>query len=313
MALSLDFAFEGFRVIRQKPKLILFWGLALIIINIGMMVLMQTVFASTMSDIQAVSASAGSNPSAALTAFQQIGQKILPLEGVFVPLGLATGAILNCAVFRAALEYKNDSFGYLRFGADELRQLGITILFFLMFIVVEIAAAIAGLVVGGVFGLILSFVSKPLAGLGFLVGTLVALGGIIWYAVRMSLFGVIALDRKTIDLFASFGLTKGQFWSLFVGYVVMFLMALVVMILFMVVVFAITSALGGGGNSAMLGTVMGARGQGLSAFTNPATIVSLVITNGILSPLLIALMGGAPAAAYKALGGVTRRSAAQVF
>ncbi|MEI9902796.1 MAG: hypothetical protein WDN06_01545 [Asticcacaulis sp.] len=42
MALNIDFAFEGFRVIRARPQLIPIWGLVLLVFYAGFFYLMAT-------------------------------------------------------------------------------------------------------------------------------------------------------------------------------------------------------------------------------------------------------------------------------
>ena len=312
MALSLDFAFEGFRVIRQKPKLILYWGALLIVMNVLMMTVVLLTMGSTLADLQSFSHTQSTDPSASLAVVGQMFQKILPMEAMILPFGLLFGAVLNCAVYRAVLGYKNDSFGYLRLGPDELRQVGISILFFLMFIVVYIGLIIGAVIVGGLLAVVLGLVSKNLAVLGAIVGGLFAFCGLVWYCVRMSLFGVIALDQKKIELFASFGVTKGNFWQLLIGYIVMAIMALVVGLLAMIVIGVIVLLIGmaTGAHTAFLGNM--SNPTSLSVFFSPAMIVNTLLSNGVLMPLIMAMTIGTPAAAYKALIG-TSRGAAQVF
>ena len=310
MPLSLDFAFEGFRIIREKPKLVLFWGLVLLIGGVLIQILMVAIAGPDFDRMQALGPErvmtlmAAPNPDPAMMAMMQRGA-VASLAAI--PIFLVTSAILSCAVFRAIWiqgsgsmqgsevgARANDRFGYLTVGADEVRQLIVTVLYYLLGFILFLAVSIAASLVASVTGAAAPAVAGALTLAGLVVVFLIM--------VRLSLCAVQSFDRKTIDLFGSWALTAKHGWTLLGGYVVTGVMAAFVYILCSGIFGAILMAANGG----QLGAVdhlVHTDETSLQAYFTPLTIVSMVIGNLFVSPLLVALLTGAPAAAYRTLAG----------
>ncbi len=149
-------------------------------------------------------------------------------------IALLVMLVAFAAVVRAAARAENEGFAYIRVGMDELRLLGLTIIIILLAIVAEIVAVLVLGILGGVLGAMLG----AKAGIGVAALLTVALFcGAIYAQVRLSLAGVLTVIQHRIVIKDAWRATKGQFWSLFLAYLVMGLIYLAVS----VVILAITS------------------------------------------------------------------------
>ena len=309
MPLSLDFAFEGFRIIREKPKLILFWGLVLLIGGTLSQVLMVAIAGPDFERMQALGPermfAAMSNPTPDPGTLA-MAQNISTAFAAAVPILLITSAILSCAVFRATWVQgsrgiqesggiggrADDRFGYLRVGIDEARQLVVTILYYVLAMVLILADSIVSDLVASVAG-------------GAIVAAALSLAGLVVVAlllVRLSLCGVQSFDRKKIDVFGSWTLTSKQGWTLVGGYVVTGVMTAFVYLLCTGIFGAFVVAINGA-HLAAVNHLVNKDATSMQAYFTPLTIAWTVIGNMLVSPLLVALMTGAQAAAYRTLAG----------
>ncbi len=293
MPLSLDFAFEGFRIIREKPKLVAFWGLVLLIAGGLTQVLWVAIAGPDMERFQALMQSHDAN---GLTNFMQHAPtRISTAVFATLPIELVVNAILSCAVFRAVWGEKDDRFGYLRVGVDEWRQLAVQVLLLLVSFGLFFAVGIAAVAIGSAFG-------NNGQGVSVMVALLVV--GLVFVAfafLRLSLCTVESYDRKRVTIFGSWKLTARHGWTLLGGYVVAGIMSALVYLLCMIIFSAVASLASGGGLSA------GQQGDmtSLQAYLKPLTIAGIVYANLVVVPLVVALRFGAVAAAYRTLAGQT--------
>ncbi|ESQ76383.1 hypothetical protein [Asticcacaulis sp. AC402] len=301
--LNIDFAFEGFRIIRQKPSAILFWGIILLIFNGGSMYALAALAGDALTGFDPQS----SDPQAILSLYA----KMAPAYAIIMPLAILQHAILSCAVYRGVLGETNSSFGWLRFGGAELRQILLMIIFFFLFIALYIGVVLAATIVGGLVAFALGLVSQNLAFVGIVVGVLVAIGAIFLIMTRLSLFGVQSFDQKKINLFGSWKLTAGNGWALFWGYVIMAIMILLVYLLCMVI-FTVVAIVMSGGNFAAMQPIFSGN-LNVDMFLQPLYIAYMLVLNLLVMPLMMALSLGAPAAAYKQLIGSTKAKVENVF
>ena len=302
--LSTDFAFEGFRLIRERPIAILIWGLVLLVFNGSGMYIASTMIAPAMADFTPGT----TDPTAVLALYA----KIAPAYGIILPLSMVQNTILSCAIFRCALGAKDTSLAGLRLGIAELRQLLVTILFGIVFLGIYLGSIIGGFLIGMLFGSIFGLISPALATVGVVIGFLAALGVFLWFMARLSLAQVQSFDTKRINLFGSWRLTAGHTGELIVGYAIMFVMMLLVAVLCLVILAVGLVAVNGGNLPALMQFVQSVS-RGTAGFDNPNMIAYALVLNLIVMPLLVALSTGAPAAAYVALAGTSRKSAESVF
>ena len=128
------------------------------------------------------------------------------------------------------------------------------------------------------------------------------LAGVLVILVRLSLCGVQSFDRKTIDLFGSWKLTAKHGWTLLGGYVVAVVMVVFVNTLCFVIFAAGVVAINGG-QWGVVDHLMHTDKTSLQAYFTPVMIAQEIFANLLVAPLLVALMTGAPAAAYRTLAG----------
>lgn len=294
MKLNVDFAFEGFRIVRERPYVILTWGLFLLIGNGLGMYLFMTLSGNAYAQIQQLVL----HPSSDLGPLMAAYQGMLPGYAVMLPLTIIINAIVSCAIFRIVLRDEAPGFGGILFGADELRQLGVILLWWLLYFGVVIVCSF-------VFGLLIAIASiaGPVAILVSIIGVIGMIFVIGTFALRLSLCGVQTFDQKKINLFGSWSLSKPKWGTLLGGYLIAFLMVVLVYGLCNAVAAFIVAALNGGQVNAT-GAFGSPAQMGIDLFTTPGGIATLVIMYGAAQPLLVAIITGATAAAYQQLRGM---------
>ncbi len=303
MALSLDFAFEGFRIIRQKPKLMFFWGGAAIVMYLAFLLVFGLAFGSQMVGLFGRAAAAGHNAQPSPAEIEQLVKQMMPLQFIMIIPGIVISAIFYCAVFRASFQYPDERFGYLRCGRDELRQAGVLVLYYIAsFVIAYLFTLATGLTSGG--GALASYGFAAKAGI-----FIVLLCAVIWLSVRMSLLGPLALERRKLDIVAAFRLSQGHFWSLLIGYLIMAVMTIVVFALAFIILLVVGGIMG-----AAIAAIFATSHAGVAGGVIVVVLVILLFAAfyGILISLLLAQFFGPPAAAYKALSGY-RTGIDQVF
>lgn len=276
MPLSLDFALEGFRLIRERPKLIALWGSVTLLGSVVGMLLLVAFAGPLLTATYAIQADIAAGKTATdMSALDKVAEQALPGVAMYLAISMLTSAVITTAVCRAVLERGDDSLGFLKFGLDEVRMLVVNIAMTLMSLVI--------FVVGGTLG--------TLAGAaGQMMGMIVSLGFIVWLRVRLSLNCARTFDSGRIDIFGSFAATKDNFSSLAAGYAVALVLALVVYFLCFKVVDA--------GLRLAFPAVGVPDTTSLHAFLTAPNIISMIAGGGIVEPLLLAILYGAPAAAY---------------
>jgi hypothetical protein len=193
----LDAAFEGFRIIRDRPGLILIWT-GVYFLSLVAMVLVLLL--PNLTTLQAVTDAGGERNLDELLA--RFGPWIL----VVLVMALVLVTVLPGAVFRSVLRPHDRSFAYMKLGADEGRMLGLYLIVALIFSLTSAAYGAAA-----IFTLSLS---GPLE---WLVGGLSTLGGIAllgWLFVRLALAGPVTVADEKLALRTAWRLTRGSFWQL---------------------------------------------------------------------------------------------------
>lgn len=294
MPLSLDFAFEGFRIIREKPKLVLFWGVVLLIGTSLANLLFVAIAGADYERLQTLT------PSMDQTALMGIMTHAVPnlvsAIACALPVEVVMTAVLSCAVFRAAWGQKDDRFGYLRFGIDEWIQIAVQILLLLIGFGLTFAVAIAAAAIGAAFGNTAQGAAISMALLVF---------GLVFVAfalLRLSLCTVQSFDRKAVDIAGSWKLTAKHGWTLLGGYLVTAVMIGMVYLL-CVGIFDALAMIANGGQLSMTGQRPDM--TSLQAFLKPLVIAGMIYGGLLVAPLITALRFGALAAAYRTLAGQT--------
>ncbi|WP_145960970.1 hypothetical protein [Sphingosinithalassobacter portus] len=202
------------RLIFERPGSILMWGLLLLVGMVGIVLIlfaMQSVLVGR-DPTQPVSPGAGI-----------IVQLILQL------LYMALTAVIGSAVFRAALDRENARGFSIRFSADELRVFALLVIMFLLY---WLGAIFLGLVIGFLSSFF-TFASQGDMGVlrWLTVGLwLILTGFMLWVWVRLSTALPLVLIRKRISIDNAWDLTRGHFWQLLAGYLIVGLIAVGIML-----------------------------------------------------------------------------------
>lgn len=193
----LDAAFEGFRIVRDKPMLILAWTG---IYFLSLIVMVLILLLPNLGTLQAATHGGGERDIDQLLA--RFGPWIL----VVLAMALVLVTVLPGAVFRAVLRPQDRSFAYIKFGADEWRMLGLYLIIVLIFSVAS-----------GLYSVVTMFALSLSGPVEWLVGVVATLGGLAlvgWLFVRLTLAGPVAVADERLDIRGAWMLTRGEFWRL---------------------------------------------------------------------------------------------------
>ncbi|WP_343685091.1 hypothetical protein [Asticcacaulis sp.] len=289
MASSVDFAFEGFRIIRERPILIAWWG-ALLLLNLLICIFILAQAGVPLTQHMTIEQEAAEG----IELIRQTGAVLL--AGL---IGMLFYAVMTCAVYRAVLGGYSPSYGYLRLGMDEMRQIVLIFSLVLLVVLVMMLSIVPLMILNGLLSLIAQAVAKALVPT---ISSLVALAATllnVWLAVRLSMVGVQSFDEKRLNLLGSLTLTRGRFWMLLGGFAVVFGLVLLVGILFYVIYMAIAAWITGI-EIVTIADVPAPDFSSIEALFSPVN-AAYVAVNTIVSPLTTALGVGAVAAAYQTL------------
>ena len=293
-----DVALTGFRIVRERPRVLAIWIVVQIVIQLAMTVAMIQLAGPALSRFAFGGTPPSRDPAQAMAILQQLGPfylLILVFSLVFYPIVFST---MN----RAVLRPEEEGFGYIRFGADELRQIGLFLLIFVLGIGVYIAFIIAMVVVFAAVGAVVGLratASGTAASMGVgIIAAVLLIAGWIYLWVRLSLASPLTFASRRVDLFGSWRLTRGRFWPMFGAYLVATILAIVVSLLTFIISSAISAVVGGGVGG--LASVMHPDMSSLSAYLTPARIVQ-VLVNGVSTALVWPVLLTPAAAIYKSL------------
>ena len=287
-----DAGLVGFRVIKSKPLIILAWSLLMILSGAAAIAVLAPAFgAMTRLDD-------APDPAAAITALSAIA----PVISILFLGSLVLAAVISAAANRAVLQPQNSAFGYLRLGPDELRQLAVRVVYALLGIVGM------GVLIAAIFIMARSGGGGGLRGLGIFITCVLAVGGAVYLAVRLSLASAQTFDERRINIFGTWALTRGQFWPIFLTYLLAIFMCLVIGLVGGFIAQA-AFFLGGGASSvfspAMFQdndfTVEEMRAMFSMETLLTAGVIAFLLVNSILQAISMIVMRTPPAAVYQQL------------
>lgn len=282
-------ALTGFRVVREHPAALGAWAVLMVSVSLLLSVTAVGMAGPQLADLMALGASPTKDPALILATSGRLG----PVCAVLLATTLVSNAFLGAAMNRAVFNPSDGRAGFLRAGADELRQLGLGFLTFLVF-----AAAYVGLAF--VFGLILVFVAvaaKPASPLALGIGFIGVFGGMSFLWVRLSLASALTFKVGRIDLFGSWALTRGRFWPLCATYGLALVLIVVVELLSSLFIGAVGALLGGGDPG---GSIAQADLRSLSNYFTPLRFVQIALS-ACVSALVLPVWLTPPAAIYRGL------------
>jgi len=258
-----DLAFTGFRIVRERPKVVATWAVLRFVLIMGISLFMVATAGSALAQFQAISRQVPANPAATIGLFRRLA----PTYSLLMILGLVVQPVVLAAMNRAVIRPEPVGFAYLRFGNEEFLQFVLMVLIFVLAVGLYIGLIIAGVVIGLIVG-IAGKSALPLVIVLMVVG---ALAGAIYLAVRLSLASAITFDTGRVSLFSSWTLTRGRFWAMFGTYLLTLALLLVLAMIAMVVIVPIVF-LGAGGLSG-LGHAVKPDMSSIGLFLTPALVV----------------------------------------
>jgi hypothetical protein len=289
--LSAGTIIEGaFRPLRDHPAAVAVWGLLYLVAVILMSFAMRP-----FADFQV--AAAGGDPQMAMAGMSQMMSQMFLLQLAYFIFFV----VLMTAALRAVLRPGEQGFAYLQLGMDELRMIGLTLLIvvvaYIGFLLVFVVGAI---VVAGAWAAGGAATAVPLA----FILLLALLGGVIWLEVRLSLAFPLTLLRGRIIIGESWRLTRGRFWTLFAGYLVVFLIILAIAIAAGLATAGsyLSDLMRNAGDPEAMQRAMEAQMDRQFGEITPMMVLGWLLSAAV-GVITVALMGGAVATAARALAG----------
>ena len=281
-----DAAFTGFRVVREHPMALVVWAVYALALSVVMSVIIVAMMGP---DFARLATFGGAAPDVA--EMLAVFTRLAPGYATAMIVGLASNAILGAAMIRAVLRPADDRFGFLRLGADELRQFALAALTILVFM----AAVLLLTIVESVLTAVAAAAAPTAAPLIGLILFLPVLAALVFLGVRLSLAPALTFDRMTVDLFGSWTLTRGRFWPLFGTYLLTVALLVVVYLLCLLVIYAAGAVLGFAGPSTPPPDL-----RSLKAYFTPWLVTQTVLGAGA-SALVWPVLLTPPTAIYRAL------------
>lgn len=293
-----DAAFEGFRVTREHPTAVLLWAVLLFVSAI----LTGAILAASPLPGLIAMVNGAAKPGVAPMPedIQRVSQAMVrqmpalmgPMLEV-VLIGMVVQALVQTAVNRAVLQPDAKAFGYLRFGAAELRTfivlLAVTVLMLAIYFIGALVIAVLSTFLGALGGLVVA------------VGFLALVAALVIVAVRLSLAVPATFAARRLAFAESLALTRGRFWPLVGAYVIALVMVVLVLILGQVISLGVEAALGQSGPPAVIAS--------LSQVLTPVGVI-LHVVDAVLSAMAYVILYAVSAAIYRLFTG---RSPAQAF
>ena len=282
-----DAALEGFRITRERPKVVLVWAVFAFLVSICSAVYLIAIG----QDARAVLEASSAEQPADLATFGKAMGDLLPM----MVMGLAVQCVMAGAVYRILLRPEEKGFAYLKLGMDEARLAALTFIYVLlasvtMFVVVLAAALIA---------MIASAAGQNVALLVAVATEIFFLGLLFYVGVRLSLAPAITFAERRIALFDSWKLTHGQFWRL-TGAYALAICGIVVIAMLVVTIFSALVAVAVGGDLQAVGKMFAPDQSSLATYFSPVMILYLLVA-AWLSALYYAVIIAPAAVAYRAL------------
>jgi hypothetical protein len=302
-----DAAYEGFRLVRREPKVIAVWALVSLALGVALSAAMaMSGFGRFMSGPQA-----GTMTPEVLTGF-------LAGEGVAIVGAVVIASVMGAAVYRAILRPDEAPATRLRLGGDELRLMLLSVIMGLVFLALTIALMIPIILVAVAVGIGSQSHGEPGAGavvgvvLGVLVGYLVLLAGLVFFAVRLSLAGVMTFAERRLRVFDSWRLTRGRFWKLLGCYLLTLLLIIPLYLVMLTVYGGVTFAFMGGDAGRTISEIARPDFSSVASYFSPARTIYLVLVSG-LGAVINAVTYAPAAVVYRSLSGAKPEDKAEVF
>lgn len=282
-----DAALEGFRITRERPRVVLVWAVFSFLVSICSAIYLISIGQEARAVLDARVAEQAPD-------LQAFGAAMADLAPMMV-MGLLVQCVMAAAVYRILLRPEDRGLAYLKVGMDELRLAALT------FIYVLLASLMLAVVVlaAGVIAALASFAGQGAAILVAAASELFFLGLLFYVAVRLSLAPAITFAEQRIAIFDSWRLTHGQFWRL-TGAYFLAICGIMVIALLVVTIFSALVAVAVGGDLQAVGKMFAPDQTSLATYFSPVMIIYLLVA-GWLSALYYAVVIAPAAVAYREL------------
>lgn len=285
-------ALEGFRITRENPRAFGAWVAVSFAVSVLGIVIDAFMPASIKHGLDTISADQTLTPGQLLDT--------LILIAPILALGLAVLSIMAAAVYRLIFRHDDTRFGYLRLGADELRLMGLT----LIYIGLTIALVVGVSMVAAIVVALVAMAAPAAQAFMSLVATVFSFGVVIFVLVRLSLAPVATFAERRLSIFESWGLTRGHFWPLLGAYVLAFACIFVIGLLILIVFSAVAGAimLVSGGQLSDVGGMLKPEAGSLRSYFSIG-IIAYMLVSSVFSALYNAVIAAPGAVAYQQLHG----------
>jgi len=280
-------AFEGFRIIRDRPGLVLAWTGFYLLCLVAMILILLVPNIGTLA---AVEGGSGQRDLDQLLA--RFGAPIL----FVIPIAVAMPLMLVTAVYRAVLQPQDTAFAHLKIGADELRVLGMSVVVIVIF---ALASGLYGIAVVAAANRV-----GPLHGVVTFAGSIGGAALLAWLMVRLSLAGTMTFAEHHLRLGAAWRLTRGHFWRLLTTLVLSLVYAVIVVVMALSLSFLLAMVTGG---FTLLGELASPDLTDMTPGFALAVLGQLLLQlaiNTLLIVLVLVIFYAPPAAAYRQLKGI---------
>jgi hypothetical protein len=301
-----DAAFTGFRVVWERPWAALIWAGVQFVVSLALNLFIAISAGAAFSQLTQLGVQPTADPEKMMTVLRGVAPTYVAVLIAVLVLAAVFYAAMNRAVMRPA----ESRFGYLRLASDELRQLGHFVLLLLLAFGFYLVVLIVASVVVGVLAAALGATGQVAVGVLLAVLLPVLLCVFIYLGVRLSLASPLTFATGRINIFGSWGMTRGRFWPLFGAYLIAFALGFVVTALTLGIGVLAVAILGGG--VAALGPAFQSDLSTVAANLSPARLIYLAISSigaALSAPITIC----PPAAIYLALTGGAPASISRTF
>ncbi len=286
----IDAALEGIRLTREKPRIVLLWGL----FYIGFIVVLGLIAYATLGAHMSELVTSMRKPPTDPVAAEKLITTALPFMSVAGPVSWVFMAMFTAAIYRRVLRPEDGPAG-LRLGMDELRLLAVFALLCLVLMAMLSVLTLVDFVTAGLPDNQVSVVFSAMLRAASLCATIAVL-------TRLSLVGAASIAQRRIAIVEGWRLSAGHVLRLLATYLLATALALVVLILMQFVLGAVFMVLGGA-----TGIVVGAPNGGPAAM---AAFLVLQAFAALIATCAYVILQAPPAAAYSALAGEAARAAA---
>jgi hypothetical protein len=287
-----DAALEGFRITRENPRAFGAWVGASLLVSVLGPVITVLMPADVRHGLETITANETPTAGQFLDA--------LILVAPILALGLAIQCIMAAAVYRLIFRHEDTRFGYLRLGADELRLMGLTVIYIGLIMGLVVAVTMASAVAIA----LASVAGTAVASFVGLVAWLFSVGVVVYVLVRLSLAPVATFAERRLAIFESWSLTRGYFWRLLGAYALALACIVVIGFLVIVVFTGIAGAimLLSGGQLADVGNILKPDETSLRSYFSVGLIAYMIVSSAF-SALYNAVIAAPGAVAYQQLHG----------